>query len=142
MAPQIRYTIRMNAPGWIVLLLTGGMLMASVDAAGTDKIQIFDALVGKVVLVDKVVKTDAQWKKILTPEQYEITTRQGTERPYTCTFEKINEEGLYKCVRCGTDLFRSGTKFESGTGWPSYYQPISELNVVEKEDRSLGMART
>jgi len=112
------------------------------NQAEAGKIQIYDTRLNKVVLVDRIVKTDAEWKKLLTPEQYEVTTRQGTERPFTCTFEKIKEDGIYECIRCGTDLFRSGTKFESGTGWPSYYQPISDLNIVQKEDRSMGMVRT
>lgn len=106
------------------------------------KIKVFDARLGKVVVVERVVKSDREWKKILTPEQYEVTTEKGTERPYTCTFEQIKEDGIYQCVRCGTDLFRAGTKFESGTGWPSYYDPISELNVTSRKDLSLGMVRT
>ena len=104
--------------------------------------KIFDARLDKIVLVDRVEKSDAEWKKLLTPEQYEITTKQGTERPFTCGFEQVKEDGVYECVRCGTDLFRSGTKFESGTGWPSYYQPVSKLNIIEKKDRTLGLERT
>jgi len=106
------------------------------------KIQIFDASLNKVVLVDRIEKTDQEWKKLLTPEQYEVTTRRGTEKPFTCTFEKIKEDGIYQCVRCGTDLFRSGHKFESGTGWPSYYEPLSELNVRYQGDNAYGMRRT
>jgi len=111
------------------------------DKAEAGKVKLYDVRLGKVVLVDRIVKTDAQWKKLLTPEQYEVTTRRGTEQPFTCTFEKIKEDGIYECVRCGTDLFRAGTKFESGTGWPSYYEPVSELNVKQAEDRSYGMVR-
>jgi len=112
------------------------------DAAAAAKIKIYDARLDKVVLVDKIIKSDPEWKKLLTPEQYEITTRQGTERPGTCGFEQIKEDGIYECVRCGTDLFWSKAKFESGTGWPSYNQPVSKLNIVEKKDPSLGMERT
>lgn len=107
-----------------------------------EKIQIFDPDTGKVVLVDRIEKSDAEWKKVLTPEQYEVTTGKGTERPFTCTFEKIKEDGIYRCVRCGTTLFKAGTKFESGTGWPSFYEPVSELNVGYAEDTSLGTKRT
>ena len=82
------------------------------------------------------------WKKLLTEEQYEITTKKGTESPGTCTFDTIHEPGIFQCVRCGTDLFHSSTKFESGTGWPSYYEPISPSNVVEQPDMSLGRVRT
>jgi peptide-methionine (R)-S-oxide reductase len=95
-----------------------------------------------VVTVDKIEKSDADWKKLLTEKQYEITTKKRTEAPGTCTFSTVHEPGIFQCVRCGTDLFRSSTKFESGTGWPSYYEPISPLNVVEQPDMSLGMVRT
>ena len=107
-----------------------------------DKIKIYDAKLDKVVLVDPIIKTEAEWKKLLTPQQFDITTRQGTERPFTCTFDEIKEEGIYQCIRCGTDLFKASTKFESGTGWPSYYEPVSESNIRYIEDKSLGLNRT
>jgi peptide-methionine (R)-S-oxide reductase len=88
-----------------------------------------------------VTKTDAQWKKILTPEQFEVTRRAGTEPAFTGKYWNNHEKGIYKCVDCGQDLFTSGTKFESGTGWPSFYQPISKNAVVSKTDSSLGMVR-
>jgi len=105
-------------------------------------VRIYDAKQNKVVTVEKIEKTDAEWKKLLTAEQYEITTRKGTEVPGTCTFDRIHEPGIFRCVRCGTDLFRSSTKFNSGTGWPSYYEPISPLNVAQQPDRSEGRLRT
>jgi peptide-methionine (R)-S-oxide reductase len=95
-----------------------------------------------VVTVEKIERSVAEWEKLLTREQYEITTKKGTEAPGSCLFSQVHEPGIFRCVRCGTDLFRSATKFESGTGWPSYYQPISSLNVVEEADLSLGMVRT
>lgn len=104
-------------------------------------IQVYDARQGIVVSVEKIEKSDAEWKKLLTEQQYEITTRKGTEAPGTCPFDEVREPGIFQCVRCGTDLFRSSTKFQSGTGWPSYYEPISPLNVVEQSDNSLGMVR-
>jgi len=108
----------------------------------TKKIKIFDSSINKIVVVNKIIKSDAEWKKILTPEQYEITTKAGTEKPFTCTLEEIKEDGIYKCVRCSTDLFKATTKFKSGTGWPSFFEPISDLNVKEKTDLNLGMIRT
>ncbi len=105
-------------------------------------VQIYDTKQNKVLNVVRIEKSDAEWEKLLTQKQYEITTKKGTETPGTCTFDQIHEPGIFKCVRCDTDLFRSATKFESGTGWPSFYEPVSPLNVVEQPDRSLGMVRT
>jgi peptide-methionine (R)-S-oxide reductase len=105
-------------------------------------VQIHDARQDRVVRVEKIEKSDVQWKKLLTKNQYEITTKKGTEAPGTCTFDEVHEPCIFQCVRCGTDLFHSSTKFESGTGWPSYYEPISSLNIMEQPDRSLGIVRT
>lgn len=107
-----------------------------------EKVRIYDSRQRRIVLVDKVHKTNAEWRKLLTPEQYRITSEQGTEMPFTCTFDDIKEPGIYQCVRCSTDLFQSKTKFNSGTGWPSYFQPVSELNIRLKPDNSLGRHRT
>jgi peptide-methionine (R)-S-oxide reductase len=114
----------------------------SEGGADITTVHIYDAKQNRVVIVDKIEKSDAEWKKLLTENQYEITTRKGTEIPGTCLFDKVHEPGIFQCVRCGIDLFRSSAKFESGTGWPSYYEPISPLNVVEQPDTSLGMVRT
>jgi len=88
-----------------------------------------------------VTKTDAKWQKQLTPEQYEVTRKQGTERPFTGKYWDNHEKGIYKCVDCGQEVFSSETKFESGTGWPSFWQPIKKQNVGEAVDNSLGMER-
>jgi len=105
-------------------------------------IRIYDAKQNRVVTVESLEKTDAEWKKLLTEKQYEITTEKETEDPGTCLFDTIHEPGIFRCMRCGTDLFRSATKFESGTGWPSFYEPVSPLNVEEQTDRSLVTLRT
>jgi peptide-methionine (R)-S-oxide reductase len=107
-----------------------------------DKIRIFDSLQGRVTEVERVRKTDDEWRQLLAPEQYQVTTRKGTERPFTCTFDDIKEPGVYRCVRCGTDLFMAAAKFDSGTGWPSYYEPVSDLNIGLAADDSLGRHRT
>jgi peptide-methionine (R)-S-oxide reductase len=87
--------------------------------------------------------SDAEWKKILTPEQFEVARHKGTERPFSkqCAIPSSGK-GIYQCICCGTDLFAYGNKFESGTGWPSFFDPISPLNVVLEEDVSYGMRRT
>jgi peptide-methionine (R)-S-oxide reductase len=104
-------------------------------------LQIFDAKQNKVVSVERIEKSDVEWKNLLTQRQYEITTTKGTEAPGTCPFDNLHESGVFRCVRCGIDLFRSTTKFESGTGWPSFYEPVSPFNIVEQPDISLGMIR-
>ncbi len=95
-----------------------------------------------VVMADKVVKTDAEWEKVLSPEQYEITRRAGTEPPFANKYDKWPEKGLYRCICCGTALFSSDTKFDSGTGWPSFWAPIAPENIATKSDRTLFMTRT
>jgi peptide-methionine (R)-S-oxide reductase len=107
-----------------------------------EMIKIYDKTQNEIIEVGKVHKSDAEWRIILTPEQYNITTGKGTERPFTCTFNNIKEPGIFRCVRCGTDLFSTGSKFDSGTGWPSYNEPISDLNIRLQEDNSYGMYRT
>lgn len=90
----------------------------------------------------RVVKTDAEWRKILTPVQFYVTRQKGTERAFTGPYWNNKEKGIYKCVCCGTPLFDSKTKFDSGTGWPSYYAPIDKKNVKEERDSSFGMERS
>ena len=107
------------------------------------QIEIFNATTGKIEKVDPVVKSDAEWKTILTPEQYEITRKKGTERPFgnSCAIPRSGK-GIYQCVACGTDLFAYGKKFESGTGWPSFFDPVSPLNIKIEEDYAHGMHRS
>jgi peptide-methionine (R)-S-oxide reductase len=89
-----------------------------------------------------VKKSDDEWREILSDEQFYILREEGTERAFTGELNKNKEEGVYRCGACGLKLFDSTTKFESGTGWPSFYQPVNAKNVVEKEDRAHGMTRT
>jgi len=89
----------------------------------------------------KVVKSDAEWRAQLTPEQYEVTRRKGTERPFTGEYCATKAPGIYACVCCGTELFRSGEKFESGSGWPSFWAPLDDANIRLEKDMSYGMER-
>ncbi|MBN1795054.1 MAG: peptide-methionine (R)-S-oxide reductase MsrB [Sedimentisphaerales bacterium] len=93
-------------------------------------------------MTDKVEKTDEQWRKELTPEQYRITRKGGTERAFTGQYWNHKENGKYVCIGCGNELFKSETKFDSGCGWPSFYQPTDSNNIDEREDRSLVRVRT
>jgi len=90
----------------------------------------------------KVEKTDAQWKKELTPTQFEVTRRQATEPAFSGQYWNHHENGTYRCVCCGAELFSSRHKFESGSGWPSYFQPLRTENVATQDDRSHSMQRT
>lgn len=93
-------------------------------------------------MIEKIHKTEEEWKKILTPEQYRVMREKGTEPPFTCPPQKLKEGGVYHCAACDLPLFRSEHKFESGTGWPSYYEPISPEHVETRTDESFGMKRT
>lgn len=90
----------------------------------------------------KVEKTDAEWREALTPEQYRITRKHGTERAFTGPHQNESREGVFRCVCCGKPLFDTDAKFESGTGWPSFYAPVDDAAVTEHKDRSLFMTRT
>jgi peptide-methionine (R)-S-oxide reductase len=127
-----------------------GIGSASLALAATDgkskmvKIVNFDASGKKLGTADveKVVKSDDEWRKLLSPEQFEVTRKAGTERAFTGKYAETHDDGLYHCICCNTVLFDSKTKFDSGTGWPSFYQPIAKENVHENADRSFGMVRT
>jgi peptide-methionine (R)-S-oxide reductase len=110
--------------------------------AQQDRVVIFESRTGQEVLMDKVVKSDAEWKRQLTPEQYRVTRKQGTERAFTGAYHNHHERGIYRCIGCGTDLFSSEAKFDSGTGWPSFWQPIATTNIRLALDIGFGMRRT
>src|ERR1700679_155674 len=97
---------------------------------------------GQVVTLPVVVKSDADWKSQLSSDAYAITRHAGTEQPYSGQYWNLHDKGIYHCICCDIPLFNSDTKFESGTGWPSYWQPIAKENVRESNDLSLGVLRT
>src|SRR5712692_1417853 len=105
------------------------------------QIKLFSVQQKGFIMADKVIKTDAEWKKQLTPQQYEVTRKKGTERAFTGEYWENHEEGIYTCACCGSDLFSSGTKFESGTGWPSFSAPLAKENIKTESDNSLFMRR-
>lgn len=90
----------------------------------------------------KIQKSDSEWKELLSPQQFKVTRKGGTERAFTGEHWDNHEDGMYRCVCCGQPLFSSGDKFESGTGWPSYIRPVETEAVEEHRDRTLGMVRT
>src|SRR5580693_8617868 len=91
---------------------------------------------------EKIIKTDEEWKKQLTPEQYAVARKKGTERAFTGKYYNSHEKGMYRCACCGNELFSSDTKYESGTGWPSFWAPVAEENVSTETDSAFGMSRT
>jgi peptide-methionine (R)-S-oxide reductase len=119
---------------------------SSVGPSGTGKVTLIefsDAGENRgVVSLDKVVRSNAEWRKLLTSNQYAITREAGTETPFANKYDAWHAKGIYRCVCCGTALFSSDTKFDSGTGWPSFWAPIAENNIVTRADRSLFMVRT
>lgn len=128
---------------------------AQQDNAGTETLAFSTAATGEEPLEnervenlnsnqmqDTVVKSEAEWKKILSPEEYYVLRQEGTEKPFANKYNDNHAKGIYHCNACGNPMFSSETKFESGTGWPSFWKPISAKNVKEVDDRALGMVRT
>ncbi len=127
----------------LILTLPAALGAQKVAKRKTVKIVEFDDS-GKrsgVAEVERVEKSEAEWKAQLTPEQFYVTRKEGTERAFSGKYAKHHEDGIYRCVCCATALFDSKTKFESGTGWPSYWEPIAKENVKENVDSTLGMQR-
>lgn len=92
--------------------------------------------------MEKIVKNEEQWQQELSPEQYHVLREKGTERPFTGKLLENHKDGVYKCAACGTELFSSEAKFDSGSGWPSFYEPLNPENIEEESDSSYGMRRT
>jgi len=111
-------------------------------AARTETIRIFSAEQGRYIMSKKIVKSNAEWKAQLNPTQYYVLREAGTERAFSGQYNDHHETGIYRCAGCGLDLFRSETKFDSGTGWPSFYAPIAAENVELKKDRKFFVVRT
>jgi peptide-methionine (R)-S-oxide reductase len=113
--------------------------VASNGASGT--IRVYSSEKKGFIMTNKVNKTEAEWKELLTPEQFQVTRKKGTERAFTGEYHKTKDAGVYQCVCCGNDLFKSQTKFDSGTGWPSFWEPIAKENIRTETDTSLFMKR-
>jgi peptide-methionine (R)-S-oxide reductase len=131
---------------WMKISSPNTVAAKTADAAGGNEtvtvIQFSDdgKQIGKAQ-VKKVRKTEAEWKQQLSADEYEITREAGTERAFTGRYAETHDKGMYRCICCGNALFSSDTKFDSGTGWPSFWQPIAEQNVKTKSDMSYGMLR-
>ncbi len=124
----------------LIFLLTG--MENANHLKSDDKIPIWNARTGQTHLVPRIQKTDEEWKEVLTSEQFEVMRKKGTEKPFSGICAIPSQSGIYQCAGCATDLFRVETKFDSGTGWPSFWNPVSELNIRTQNDRSHLMDRT
>jgi peptide-methionine (R)-S-oxide reductase len=135
-----------------VLLLAGSALAlrarahggepASPAAAPGEPLRLYSMEARGYVTLPTVVKTEEEWKAQLSPQQFQVTRKAGTERAFTGKYWDEHRKGLYRCVACGTDLFHSDAKYDSGTGWPSFWKPIARENVQTRSDRTLFMERT
>jgi len=112
------------------------------EEAMSDHFEVYSVEQGALVPTERVEKSDDEWRAELTDEQFRIMRKQGTERAFTGALWDNKREGVYRCAACGNDLFLSTTKFETGTGWPSFYEPVHPANVGTEEDRTLWMVRT
>lgn len=112
------------------------------ETPGKEVIPIYFVSSEEIKLVERVVKTDKEWMDILTPEQFDVARKKGTELAFTGKYHDCQEDGIYQCVCCGTDLFDSQSKFDSGTGWPSFWTPVASENITTQTDNSLFMERT
>jgi peptide-methionine (R)-S-oxide reductase len=129
--------------GGAFIILRPRMVLAQISGEkNTGTIRVYSVKEGDYIMTNKVVKTEAEWKKILSPEQFKILRKQGTERAFTGKYWDNKEEGIYRCAGCGNDLFSSKTKFKSGTGWPSYWEPVAQENVETEDDFSFFTRRT
>ena len=139
------------AGGTLVTLATprGRAIAADVPAAGApgksmekQMVKIYSAAQGGYVTAEKVVRTEKEWRSLLTPEQFQITRKKGTEKAFSGKYDKHWEKGVYRCVCCNTDLYRSETKYDSKTGWPSFHAPIAKENIRTENDWGLLGKRT
>jgi peptide-methionine (R)-S-oxide reductase len=132
---------------WItaILALCGFGIGLASDEKGeimSDEIEVWSVEQGAMVSSHRVEKSDEEWKRELSPEAYKVTRQDGTERAFSGALWNNKREGVYRCVACGNDLFLSTTKYESGTGWPSFYAPVNEANIGTERDRKFFMVRT
>ena len=128
-----------------LFLCTVAAGIAATSIAGPQKpglIRVYSVEKKGYVMTERVIKSDVEWRKQLTPEQFRVTRKKGTEKPFANEYWNNHEKGIYRCVCCGLDLYRSDAKFESGTGWPSFTAPVATENIRTVKDRSFFQVRT
>lgn len=130
----------MKACAMVLMGLFFGLHAVGVATAAS--LRVYSASEGKYVMSEKVSKSEEEWRRLLTPEQYRILREKGTERAFSGSLHAKHEQGIYRCAGCGLDLFRSESKYDSETGWPSFYAPVAAENVRFEDDRGFFMTRT
>ncbi|MGW8313332.1 MAG: peptide-methionine (R)-S-oxide reductase MsrB [Desulfuromonadales bacterium] len=123
-------------------MLLYGLMAGQLQIASAEQIKVYSVTQGAYIMTETIHKTAAEWRKILTPEQYHILREKGTEPPFSGKYDKNHEQGVYRCAGCGLDLYSSKDKFDSGSGWPSFTAPVAVENIATKDDYSLFMTRT
>ena len=124
------------------IISCGSGTSAPSTMAGNGRIKLYSVEKKGYIMSEKVVKSEAEWRRQLTPEQYHVTREKGTERAYSGATWNNHDKGIYQCINCGNELFSSAHKYESGTGWPSFWQPIAPENITTRPDNSFFMKRT
>ncbi len=134
-------TVRHLAAGLFFLAVAAGVGHAA-EQKKSGQIRVYSVAKKGYIMTDRVIKSDDEWRRLLTSEQFHVTRKGGTERPFANAYWNNHEKGVYHCVCCDLDLFSSAAKFDSGTGWPSFWQPVAPENVTTREDRSFFSVRT
>jgi peptide-methionine (R)-S-oxide reductase len=134
---------RIVAVGILLCIIAAGIVAASMAKENkSGQIRVYSVEKKGYVMTERVVKSEEEWRRLLTPEQYKVTRKKGTEKPFANEYWNNHEKGIYRCVCCGLDLYSSAAKYESGTGWPSFIAPIAPENIRTEKDRSFFQVRT
>ncbi len=139
---SIMLSILVLAGLFIGTMVMGPVRQPAAASSGSTQIKVYSVEKGKFIMTDKVVKSEQEWKKQLTPEQFHVLREKGTEAAFSGKYWNNHSHGIYRCAGCGLDLFSSDAKFESGTGWPSFTAPVARENIVTRPDNSWFMHRT
>ena len=134
--------VRMYTASLLLFMASLAISLPTVRAEGGDNIKVYSVKAGEFIVTKKITKTAEEWSQALPPDVFHITRQQGTEAAFSGKYWDHKEHGVYKCVACGLDLFLSKTKYDSGTGWPSFYEPVARENVGTEVDTKFFMVRT
>ncbi len=128
--------------GYFILIVWGCLLVSVVVASQAESVRVFSLEKKGHIMMQKIQKSQEEWRSQLTEEQFRVTREHGTECAFSGALLEVKGPGIFRCVCCGLELFSTDAKFDSGTGWPSFWKPIDEANIAEKTDRSFSMVRT